>query len=486
LNKTLRDRTINGLFWSFIDNFSVQGIYFIVGIILARLLTPRDFGLIGMITIFISISQWFISSGFGQALIRKQSCTQADYSTVFIFNLITGGVLYLTLFLSAPLISSFFSEPQLLPLVKVFGINLLIISLTIVQQTQLTKCLDFKLQTRISIISSVVSGMVGVLLAVKGFGVWSLVYKSIVEYSIRSALLWFLNNWKPSMVFSRKSFNDLFSFGYKLMLKGLVYTVFNNIYYAVIGKYFSTTDLGYYTKAEQFSSLPSTNINKVINRVSYPALSELQHDKVALKKAYQKIYITLVYITSVAMITLIVLAEPIVLTLIGERWRESVVLLQLLCIVGLLYPLCDYNLTILKIVGDSAMILKLEIIKRILSIPIIVSGIYLGLKSLIWGIILLSTIEFLVNGYFSGKSISYSLKEQLGDILPNIILSFVVGFFVYLFSNHIGLSYFANLIFSLLFAFVLVIGFSEIFRNKGYMHIKQLLLVRFSSRLKNS
>jgi len=476
LTRTLRKRTVRGLLWSFIDNFTVQGVHFAVGIVLARLLSPNDFGLIGMITIFISISQWFISSGFGQALIRKQDCSQADFSTVFFFNLTAGIILYSVLFFSAPLISKFFSEPELNLLIKVFGLNLIIISFTIIQQTQLTKRLDFKLQTQISLISSIISGIVGITMALIGFGVWSLVYKSLVEYGIRSSLFWFLNKWRPSFIFSRDSFNELFGFGYKLMLRGLIYTVFNNIYYAIIGKYYSTATLGYFTKAEQFSNLFSHNINKVVNRVTYPSLSELQNDKNELKEAYRKIFISLVYLTSVLMITLGALAEPIIIVLIGEKWRASIVLLQMLSIIGLLYPLADFNLTVLKIVGNSSLILKLEIIKRILSIPIIVIGIVLGINYLLLGIIVLTIIEVLVNGYYSGRYISYDLKEQIKDNLPSILLAFIVGAGIYFFSKYINISYAANLSVSLILAAMMILGLSEIFQNKGYLNVKQTLL----------
>ena len=276
MTKNLKTRAINGLFWSLIDNFSVQISQFIIGIVLARILSPNDFGLIGMLTVFITISQWFVSSGFGQALIRKKDCTQNDYSTVFIFNIITGFLLYLILFFSSGFIADFFNEPQLESLLNVLGISLIIIAFTIVQQTQLTKRLDFKLQTRISVISSVISGLIGVLLAYLGYGVWTLVYKALLEYFIRSFLLWIYNKWRPSFVFDTNSFKELFGFGSKLMLRGLIYTLFNNMYYVIIGKYFSTADLGYYTRAEQFNRMPSSNINKVINRVSYPVLSELK------------------------------------------------------------------------------------------------------------------------------------------------------------------------------------------------------------------
>ena len=427
MTKNLKTRAINGLFWSLIDNFSVQISQFIIGIVLARILSPNDFGLIGMLTVFITISQWFVSSGFGQALIRKKDCTQNDYSTVFIFNIITGFLLYLILFFSSGFIADFFNEPQLESLLNVLGISLIIIAFTIVQQTQLTKRLDFKLQTRISVISSVISGLIGVLLAYLGYGVWTLVYKALLEYFIRSFLLWIYNKWRPSFVFDTNSFKELFGFGSKLMLRGLIYTLFNNMYYVIIGKYFSTADLGYYTRAEQFNRMPSSNINKVINRVSYPVLSELQNDDVALKAAYKKIFISLVFISSVSMMILSAIAKPLIIVLIGEKWLPTVPILQLLCFVGLLYPLCDFNLTILKVKGKSGLILKLEIIKRILSIPVIIVGIIYGINYLIIAMIILSLFEFLINAYFSGKEISFTLKEQILINLPSVALSFVAS-----------------------------------------------------------
>jgi teichuronic acid exporter len=473
VKKSLKTKTINGLIWSFIDNFSVQLSQFIIGIILARILSPNDFGLIGMLTIFITISQWFVSSGFGQALIRKKDCNQNDYSTVFIFNIISGFVLYIVLFLTSGYISNFFNEPQLEALLNVLGISLIIIAFTIIQQTQLTKRLDFKLQTRISVISSIISGIIGVLLAYLGYGVWSLVYKSLLEYFIRSFLLWRYNKWRPSFIFDTNSFKELFGFGSKLMLRGLIYTIFNNLYYVVIGKYFSTADLGYYTRAEQFNRMPSSNINKVINRVSYPVLSELQNDDKALKAAYKKIFTSLVFISSISMLILGAIAEPLILTLIGEKWLPSVPILQLLCFVGLLYPLCDFNLTILKVKGKSGLILKLEIIKRILSIPVIIIGIMYGINALIIGMIVLSLFEFLINSYFSGKEISYTLKEQILNNLPSISVAFVVSSLIYYLSLRLELSNLLILFICLTLAMIMVVLISEIFKIKAYLNIKK-------------
>ncbi|MGJ7024423.1 lipopolysaccharide biosynthesis protein [Petrimonas sulfuriphila] len=484
MSKNLRSRTVSGLFWSFIDSFAVQGIGFVVGIILARILDPSDFGLIGMMTIFISISQWFVSSGFGQALIRKQDCTQDDYSTVFLFNIIFGGILYIVLFASASFIAHFFNEPQLTPLIKVLGFSILITALTIVQRTQLTKKIAFKLQTRISVVASVTAGVVAIIMAYYNWGVWSLIVKTLIENGINSVLLWLYSKWRPSLIFSKRAFNELFGFGYKLMLRGLIYTIFNNIYYAIIGKYFSAAQLGYYTRAEQFSNLPSTKINKIVNRVSYPALSELQEDTVKLKHVYRKILISLVYITSICMIILAALAEPVVIILVGEKWRPSIEYLQLLSIIGLLYPLCDYNLTILKIVNQPSIILKLEIFKRLFSIPIIVIGVILGIKELLVGIIILTWVEFFVNSYFSGKYIAYSIPELLQDILPNISLAVVVGtgIWIYVQLSVVGNIYY--LLLGLFIAMILIIVLSEIFRVKGYLYIKEVLIKELINKKK--
>ena len=317
----------------------------------------------------------------------------------------------------------------------------------------------------------------GFLLAYLGYGVWTLVYKALLEYFIRSFLLWIYNKWRPSFVFDTNSFKELFGFGSKLMLRGLIYTLFNNMYYVIIGKYFSTADLGYYTRAEQFNRMPSSNINKVINRVSYPVLSELQNDDVALKAAYKKIFISLVFISSVSMMILSAIAKPLIIVLIGEKWLPTVPILQLLCFVGLLYPLCDFNLTILKVKGKSGLILKLEIIKRILSIPVIIVGIIYGINYLIIAMIILSLFEFLINAYFSGKEISFTLKEQILINLPSVALSFVASSVLYFLTLNLELNNYLIITICLTTGMILIIAMSEMFKIKAYLNIKNMVLV---------
>jgi teichuronic acid exporter len=249
---SLKQKTVNGLVWSFVDSFANQGINFVVGIILARLLSPGEFGLIGMITIVISLSGVFIDSGFSNALIRKKEATQVDYSTVFFFNLFVGVLAYFALFFSAGAISRFFQEPELKPLVQVLGLSILISSLTLIQRVQLTKRIDFKLQTRISVIASVCSGFIGITMAYYGYGVWSLVYKQLAQEVLISLFFWLWNGWKPSWIFDKASFKEMFGFGSKLLASSLIENIYQNIYYLIIGKYFSAAELGYYTRADQF------------------------------------------------------------------------------------------------------------------------------------------------------------------------------------------------------------------------------------------
>jgi O-antigen/teichoic acid export membrane protein len=298
-----------------------QGLTFIAGIILARLLTPREFGQIGMITVFIAVSQSFINSGFKNALIRKKNCTDIDFSTVFYFNLFTGLFFFFILFFSAPAISNFFNEPELRPIIQVLGVVLIIDSLALIQQTILIKRIDFKLQARISLISSLSSGIIALTMAFNGFGVWSLVFQRLFGQALNSFFLWLWNNWKPLLIFDMQSFKEMFGFGSKLLVSGLIDTFYRNIYYLIIGKYFSAQDLGYYTRADSFKNIPSQNLNGIVGRVSYPVLSSIQDDKHRLKANYQKLIRSTMFITFVLMLGMAAVAEPMIITLIGEKWR---------------------------------------------------------------------------------------------------------------------------------------------------------------------
>jgi teichuronic acid exporter len=480
----LKKKTVSGLIWSFIDNFSKLGLAFIIGIILARLLTPSEFGLIGMITIFIALSRSLTDSGFTQALIRKKDCTQADYSTVFYFNLLIGFVLYWILFFLAPAISRFFKEPQLTLIVKVIGLGIIVNAFSIIQRARLTKEINFKLQTKISVIASLVSGIIGITMAYQGYGVWSLVYQTLSGFFLTSFLLWIWNKWKPSFVFNRDSFNEMFSFGYKLLISGLIDTAYRNVYLLIIGKYFSAADLGFYTRADQFNNLPSSNITGVIQRVSYPMLSKIQDDPHKLKRAYQKVIKSTMLLSFTAMMIMAASAKPLILTLIGEKWLPSVIYLQLLCFVGMQYPLHAINLNMLTVQGRSDLFLKLEIIKKILAIPVIILGITLGIKIMIIGMIVISIISYFLNSYYPGKLIGYSSWQQLKDISHSFVLALFIGCIVYLCGRVLILPNYLILIIQLSVGLGLFFGLAELFKMKDYKYLKEIFMDKFITKIK--
>jgi len=481
MTSVLKQKTINGLFWSFIDNISSHGITFIIGLILARLLEPSEFGLIGLITVFIAISSTFINSGFSAALIRKTDCTDKDYSTVFYFNLATGIFFYFLLLLSSNAISRFFKEPELSPLIKVLGIVLIIDSLTIIQRTILTKRVNFKLQTKISVISAIFSGIVGILMAIKGLGVWSLVGKQICQQALNSFLLWFWNKWRPLLVFSMKSFKELFSFGYKLLLSGLIDTIYRNVYNLIIGKYFSTAELGFYTRSNSFVNLPSQNLEGIIGRVSYPVLAEIQDDPVKLKSGFKNILKNTMYLSFILMAGMAATAEPMIIALIGEKWRNSIIYLQLLCFVGAMYPLHSLNLNILNVKGRSDLFLRLEIIKKVLAIPAIIIGILWGIKIMILGMWFNTIVAYYINSYYSGRLINYSMRDQISDIVPYLILAIFMGGTVYIAGYLMPWGYLVKLILQILLGGFVIILISEFFKIDAYIYMREIVFNKFSS-----
>jgi len=472
---TLKQKTISGAIWSFIDSFANQGIQFIVGIILARILSPTEFGLIGMLTIFIALSQSFIDSGFTNALIRKQDCTQTDYSTVFYFNFVVGIIFYLILFFAAGSISVFFNEPQLELLLQVLGFGLVLNALGIIQRTILTKKINFKLQTRVSVISSTLSGIIAISMAYSGYGVWSLVALTLTRFGFNSFFLWVWTKWRPSFIFSGKSFKELFSFGNKLLISGLIDTAYRNIYYLIIGKYFSAIELGYYTRADQFQALPSQQLTGVFGRVSYPILSTIQDDVNKLRNAYKQIIKSTMLITFVLMLGMVAVAKPMILTLVGEQWLPSVIYLQMLCFVGMFYPLHALNLNMLKVQGRSDLFLRLEIIKKVMAVPVIIIGIFYGIKIMILGMIINTLIAYFLNSYWSGKLIGYSSYEQIKDILPSFLLAISVMIIVFLLGNIIHLANIWILIIQLVSGAILTIVIGEIFKLNSYLYVKEIV-----------
>jgi O-antigen/teichoic acid export membrane protein len=420
---SLKKLALHGVFWNAVGTFGSQFIQFAAGLFVARMLTPSDFGLLGMLTIFIAISQLLVDNGFGQALVRKSSPTQKDYSTVFFFNIGVSILLYLVLFFTSPLISGFYREPELDILTKVLAITIIINSLGLTQKTILTKKIDFKTQAVINLISISASSLLGIYLAVCGKGVWALVFQSIANNVLCVALYWTLSKWRPTMVFSINSFKSLSSFSFKLLLSGLIDTIYNQLTGIIIGKVFNAQSLGYYTKAKQIQGLPVTSITQVIQSVTYPLYSKIQEEDQRLKAGFQKTVRILAFIVLPMSALLILVAEPFVRLILTEKWLPSVKIIQLLCTFGWLYPFHALNLNILCIKGRSDLFLRLEIIKKIIVTMVITVTVPFGITAMIQGQLVCSVIAFFINSYFSGKMINYSWQMQIRDILPFFLAS---------------------------------------------------------------
>lgn len=421
--ESLKNKTIKGASWSFIDSIAGQGITFLVGLVLARLLTPEEYGLIGIITIFLAVFNSIVDSGFSNALIRKNDANDIDYNTVFISNLVVSLILFGVLLLCAPVISRFFNQPQLIPLLRVMGSIVIINAFAIIQRTIFVKNVDFKTQTKVSLISSITSGAVGIGMAVSGCGVWSLVGQQISRQFLNSAFLWIYSQWYPKLQFSFQSFKELFSFGWKLLVSGLIDTVWREIYQVVIGKCYSPATLGQYTRAHQFGSICSSNLTTVVQRVSFPVLSSVQDDKERLKNGYKRIIKVTMLLTFTLMLGLAAVAKPMVIVLIGEQWLPCVPFLQIICLQMMLYPLHSLNLNMLQVQGRSDLFLRLEIIKKFIAIGPLLLGIFVNIYWMLWGSVVTGFIAYYLNAFYSGPFLNYSIKEQVKDILPSFCVA---------------------------------------------------------------
>lgn len=424
---SVKDKTLKGVKWSFIDNIVGSGVTFIVGLILARLLTPAEFGIIGIVTVFIVISNTIIDGGFSTALIRKLEVTDDDYNTVFYINLFVSILLVLLLVLFSNKIALFFNEIILEKVFPVMSLILLINALTIVQRADLTRRVDFKTQAFISLAASVGSGIIGITLALLGYNVWSLVWQQLSRQFINSLLLWALNRWKPKLRFSLTSFRELFGFGSKILGANLLNTVYKNIFNIIIGKIYSVPQLGQYTRAEQFNLILTNNLTTVIQRVSFPILSSIQGNKEHLTNTFRKFTIYSSLITFPLILGLGAIAKPLIIVLIGEKWLIAATYLQIMCVYGILYPLTNLNINMLNVGGYSNVILRLEIIKKILFIPVLIVGFYFDLVYMLWAVALYYYIEFIFNSWYSERLFNYGILKQAKDIAPILLISLLVS-----------------------------------------------------------
>lgn len=484
--QSLKDKTVSGVTWSAADTFIGHGVTFLVGLVLARLLTPDEYGLIGIVTIFTTILAGFIECGFSAALIRKQDVSDDDYNTMFIVNMVMSLVSYTLLFFGAPLIARFFERPQLVSLVRVTGLILIIQSVAIVQSTILSRKIDFKTKTKATIVAATLSGVVGIGMAFAGCGVWSLVGQQLTLKMGYSLGLWIMNRWMPHVGFNRDSFKYMWGFGWKLMLSGFLSNLWNQLYQAVVGKFYSPATLGQYTRSREYAGIFSTNLTVIVQRVSYPVLSKTQGDKGRMISGYRRIIKTTMFVTAVTMISMGAVAEPLIYCLIGPQWHQAATFLPLICISLSLYPLHAINLNMLQVQGRSDIYLYLEIIKKVLSIGPICLGIFVSIYWMLIGSIITGIIAYFLNTYPTGKSLGYSSWAQLKDIAPSYGLAFVIALSVF-FLKYLPISYWIVLPLQITVGVAVFFAICETIKMPEYLEIKGIVreyLVKVKSRRK--
>ena len=462
---SLAQKTTNGVVWSTIQRIVVMGVTFISNVVLARILSPEDFGCIAMLMIFIGLSNTFIDSGFGSALIQKKEPTPVDYSTIFYWNLFLSFFLYGVLFFCAPLVAQFYNMDLLTSVLRVQGIVLILNALSIIQQNQLRKKLEFKILALVNIVSSVLSLLIAILTAVYGWGVWSLVAQQLSLSALNAVLFFVVTRWRPLCIFSGQSFRGLFKFGGFILLSNLFSTLSNEIQSLLVGRMFSPATLGLYNQAYRLEGSAANVVSDITNQVTYPVLSSLQDDRDRLKNALKKFIQLPAYICCPIMAFIIVAAKPIIIFIYSEKWVGSTPYLQILCLAGLAVCLQGPANQAITAIGKSKVFFIWTIIKRTLTIILCVAGILIaGMKGLLIGSVIGTWAVYIINGFLVERHIGYSLIKQIMDILPYVILSIVIGGLATLLGGFLSLNMYVVAILQLLFISLLYIGVSYLFK----------------------
>ena len=440
MSDNLKAKATRGLFWSSVDRFSSQGISFVFSIFLARILDISDYGIVAMIVVFMAVAQAFVDSGFSSALIRKPDLNEEDKSTAFYFNIVVGLTCYGILFIASPLIADFYGEPLLSPIIRVTGLSIIFNSLCVVQRALFTIAVDFKTQAIISLACTVISGAVGLVMAYNGYGVWALVAQSTISTFLNFVLLWLCSRWRPVTGFSKASFRYLFNFGSKLLASGLLDTLYNNAYPIVIGKFYNSAQLGLYSRAQSYASLPSSNITGILQRVTFPVLSLMQDDDERLALNYRRLLRVSAFVVFPLMVMLAAVAAPLIRVMITSKWDGCVGFLQILSLAMMWYPIHAINLNLLQVKGCSDLFLRLEIYKKILGVLILICTIPLGVTAMCWGLVVGSVFSLVMNTYYTGKLIKVGFFIQMKDLLPTLVNSVIMGGIAYYIVNNIDSS----------------------------------------------
>ncbi len=428
----LKTKTVKGVAWSAVERFTAQGVQFVFNILIARILLPEDYGVVAMLGIFLAVANTFIDSGFASALIRKPDRTEVDCSTVYWFNVAVSAACCLLLWVTAPLIASFYKIPLLTKITRILSLTLVINALRAVHETLLTIRMDFRRRAVVTIICTVVIGAVGLWMAHKGYGVWALVVQAIVGSLLRTFLMWLMVRWRPRFIFSRVSFKEMFGFGSRLLGSALLDKIYNNVYSLVIGKVYSPASLGYYNRAESFAAFPSSSMTSMMQQVTYPALSSIQNDEERLAGAYKRLLNMSAFVVFPAMVGLAAVADPLIRLLLTDKWEGSIYFLQIICFSLMWWPIHAVNLNILLVKGHSDYFLKLEVIKKVLGIFILCGTVPFGLVVMCYGQIFSSLVCLVINTHYNEDLIGYGFLKQMKNMLPILVHSLIMGVLVWL------------------------------------------------------
>lgn len=468
--KVNKSRVLSSLFWKFLESGGTQAIGFVISIVLARLLVPDDYGVIALVTVFISIAATFVEGGFGTALVQKKEVDELDYSSIFYINLSIAIILYVVLFFAAPLISDFYQMPEITAIVRMLSITLLFGAVNSVQNAIITRSLRFKLLFMRSTVALIISGSIGIILAYTGYGVWALVWQTIANRFLITIILWLTLRWRPHLQFSLVRVREHFSFGWKVLAASLLTTGYNEIRSLVIGKMYDPAVLGFYNRGNKFPSLIVTNIDGSIQAVMFPVLASQQDSRSKVKSMMRRSIKSSSFIVFPMMVGLAVIAEPLVLLLMTEKWLPAVTFIQIACGVYAFYPINSANLQAIKGLGYSGTYLRLNVIRRLIGISILIVTAFYGPYAIALGQVLSGIIATFVNAHPNKELVDYSYREQIGDILPSLVLSLGVGAGIYQL-KWIGLSGLITMAIQLVSAIIIYISFAKVFEMESYAYL---------------
>lgn len=474
MQKDSSTKVFSNFIWRFAERCGAQLVAFVVSIVLARILAPEMYGTIALVTVFISILQVFVDSGLANALIQKKNADNLDFSTVFFTNVFFCIVLYVIAFLISPLIGRFYHNMSLVPIIRVLSITLLISGIKNVQQAYVSRNLLFRKFFFSTLGGTIVAAIVGIIMAIKGYGVWALVTQQVLNVTVDTIILWITVKWHPQFVFSLERLKGLFSYGWKLLASGLLDTVYNNLQQLIIGKMYTSAELAFYNKADQLPNIIVVNINSSIDSVLLPVMSKVQEDKEVIKNMTRRAIKTSTYIMAPIMLGLAFTASNVVILLLTEKWLACVPYLVILCITYIFWPLNTANLNAIKAMGKSDIYLKLEILKKIFGFLMLLSTMWFGVKVIVYGMLVNSLISQIINSWPNKKLLNYGYIEQVKDIFPNIIIAVVMGLGVSLVPTIFG-SVFVTLMVQVILGMIIYIGESIIFGNDSYLYLLELL-----------